>query len=104
VTEKTLLPLLAARDCDGIVELFQNLGQTVRNLIETIKFESNTYEPEGMVRIGDDRYFVAAGGYTSPNLSYGNDTIINGTDRIAGAGFAHLMVFDGNFLRSQMQR
>jgi hypothetical protein len=69
------------------------------NLVDTVKFEGDTYEPEGMVRIGDDRYFVSAGEYTVPTVSYGNNTIINGTDRTAGAGFAHLIVFDGNGTR-----
>jgi hypothetical protein len=100
-TPEETLPLPhAASECDVIVELFQNLGRTtVWNLVDTVKFEGDTYEPEGMVRIGDDRYFVSAGEYTVPTVSYGNNTIINGTDRTAGAGFAHLIVFDGNGTR-----
>jgi len=49
-----------------------------------------------MVRVGSDRYFVSCGEYTSPTVSYGNGTIINGTDRSPGSGIAHLMVYDGS--------
>ncbi|KAK9349759.1 hypothetical protein V1523DRAFT_421914 [Lipomyces doorenjongii] len=86
----------AAAQCDVIVELFSRLGRTtVWNLVEKVHIEGDTFEPEGIVRIGDDRYFVSAGEYTTPTVKYGNNTIINGTDRTAGSGFAHIMVFDG---------
>ena len=95
VPGKTLPLPYAASECDKIVELFQDLGRsTVWYLVDTVKFEGDTYEPEGMVRIGSDRYFISAGEYTTPTVSYGNGTIINGTDRTAGAGFAHLIVFN----------
>jgi hypothetical protein len=87
----------AASKSDQIVSLFNNLGRTtVWNLIQKTKFNHDTYEPEGLVRIGPDRYFVSCGEYTAPTVSYGNNTIINGTDRTAGSGFAHLMVYDGS--------
>jgi hypothetical protein len=86
----------ALSDGEKIAELFKNLGRsTVWKLVEKIHFEGDTFEPEGMVRLGDDRYFVSAGEYTAPTVSFGNGNIINGTDRTAGAGFAHLIVFDG---------
>jgi hypothetical protein len=44
----------AASQCDEIVELFQNLGRSsVWDLVDKVNFEGNTYEPEGMVRIGE---------------------------------------------------
>jgi hypothetical protein len=100
VPEKILPLPYAASECDEIAELFQNQGRTmVWNLVDAVKFEGDTYEPEGMVRVGDDRYFVSAGEYTVPTVSYGNNTIINGTNRTAGTGFAHLIVFDANGTR-----
>jgi len=90
----------AAKDCDEIVAAFANLGRTtVWNLVQKIKMQGDTYEPEGIVRIGDDRFYVSAGEYTAPTTSYGNGTVINGTDRMPGAGFAHIIVFDGNGTR-----
>jgi hypothetical protein len=65
--------------------------------IANVTFEGDTYEPEGMVRLGRDRYIVSAGEYTAPTTPY-NKTI-NGTDRTAGAGFAHLIVFAGDGTR-----
>jgi hypothetical protein len=53
-------------------------------------------EPEGMVRLGDNRYFVSSGMYTQSTVSFGNGTIINGTDRSPGAGVAHCLVFDAS--------
>ncbi|KAJ8097620.1 hypothetical protein POJ06DRAFT_261911 [Lipomyces tetrasporus] len=86
----------AAAQCDEIVEHFGRLGRTtVWNLVEKVHMEGDTFEPEGIVRIGDDRYFLSAGEYTSPTVKYGNGIIINGTDRTAGSGFAHMIVFDG---------
>ncbi|KAF7122465.1 hypothetical protein CNMCM5793_000490 [Aspergillus hiratsukae] len=91
-----LPPSHAASDGEQIAELFKNLGRsTIWKLVEKVHFEGNTFEPEGIVRLGDDRYFVSAGEYIVPTVSYGNGTIINGTDRTAGEGFAHMMIFDG---------
>jgi hypothetical protein len=52
-----------------------------------------------MVRLGDNRYFVSSGMYTEATVSFGNNTIINGTDRSPGAGVAHCLVFDANGTR-----
>ncbi|KAH8812754.1 hypothetical protein F5884DRAFT_856049 [Xylogone sp. PMI_703] len=96
VPGRTLPAPHAASQCDEIVELFQRLGRsTVWNLMDKIHFEGTTFEPEGMVRIGEDRYFVSAGEYTTKTVSYGGGTIINGTDRTPGSGFGHMIVFDG---------
>lgn len=74
------------------------LGRTtVWKSISNVTFQGDTYEPEGMVRLGPDRYVVSAGEYILPTIPYGK--IINGTDRSAGAGFAHLIVFSGNGTR-----
>jgi hypothetical protein len=83
-----------------IVRLFQNTGRnTVWKLVDAVKVEGETFEPEGMVRIGEDRVIVSAGEYIVPTQSYGKDAngssiIVNGTDRANGVGFAHLIVFD----------
>ncbi|RSH89180.1 hypothetical protein EHS25_002292 [Saitozyma podzolica] len=95
----------AARNADAIASAFSNLGRTtVWNLIRAIPLQGDLWEPEGMVRIGADRIVISAGEYTSATVTYGKDTngtsvIINGTDRSAGSGFAHLVVFDGNGTR-----
>jgi hypothetical protein len=83
-----------------IVRLFQHTGRsTTWELVAAVPLEGETWEPEGMVRLGPDRIIVSAGEYTLPTVSYGKDAngsaiIINGTDRANGAGFAHLLVFD----------
>lgn len=59
--------------------------------------QGDTFEPEGMVRLGKDRFIVSCGEYTEPTKKY--EKIINGTDRTAGQGFGHLIVFDGRGLR-----
>lgn len=89
------LPLSHAEsDGEEIIALFQILGRTtIWKSIANITFEGDTYEPEGMVRLGPDRYIVSAGEYTAATVPY--NKIINGTDRTTGAGFGHLIVFDG---------
>ena len=88
----------ATSDGEEIAQLFSKCGRTtVWKLVQKIPFEGDTYEPEGMVRLGDDRYLVSAGEYIAPTVSY--NATINGTDRSAGAGFGHLIVFDGNGTR-----
>jgi hypothetical protein len=90
----SLPPSHATSDGASIVQLFPNLGRsTTWNLISKIKFEGDTGEPEGMVRAGDDRYFVSAGQWTVPTTKYPQP--INGTDRTPGAGFAHTLIYNG---------
>ncbi|KAF5673377.1 hypothetical protein FDENT_10315 [Fusarium denticulatum] len=89
-----LPPAHAASDGPDIIHAFQSLSRTtVWKSIANITFEGDTFEPEGMVRLGDDRYVVSSGHWTVPTEKYGK--IINGTDRTAGAGLAHLMVYNG---------
>ncbi|KAF5005333.1 hypothetical protein FDECE_8229 [Fusarium decemcellulare] len=84
----------AASDGEQIIHIFQTLGRsTVWKNIANITFEGDTFEPEGMMRLGDDRYVVSSGHWTERTEKYGK--IINGTDRTAGKGFAHLMVYNG---------
>ncbi|KAL2002669.1 hypothetical protein VTN02DRAFT_6204 [Thermoascus thermophilus] len=83
----------AASDGAEIVKLFASLDRdTEWKLISKTPFAGDTGEPEGMVRLGDDRFFLSAGDWTVPTERY-NGTI-NGTDRTPGAGFAHLLVYD----------
>ena len=93
-----LPPSHAQSDGDEIVSLFQTLGRTtIWKSIANITMQGDTYEPEGMVRLesgGIERYIVSAGEYTAPTTKY--NATINGTDREPGAGFAHLILFDGN--------
>jgi len=86
----------AASKSDQIVQLFKTIGRTtVWNLVDKVPFQGDMGEPEGIVRLGEDRYFVSAGQYITPMVSF-NGSIINGTDRTPGSGFAHVKVFDGN--------
>jgi hypothetical protein len=90
-----LPPPYASTQSDDIIRLFQNLGRTTNwKLVDKVHFEGETFEPEGMARIGEDRYFVSAGEYIVPTVKNANGTIINGTDRTPGAGFGHIMIFD----------
>lgn len=90
-----LPPSHAASDGEQIIQLFQHLGRTtVWKSIANISFEGDTFEPEGIVRLGSDRYVVSCGEYTEPTKPYGK--VINGTDRSPGQGFGHLIVFNGN--------
>ena len=74
---------------EEIIRQFVQLDRTTKwALVEKIAFEGDTYEPEGIVRLGDgERYFVASfqriyplPGDNSPNPHY--------------EGFAHLLIFD----------
>jgi hypothetical protein len=90
-----LPPSHASSDGEKIIELFQNLSRdSVWKQVSTTSFEGNLYEPEGIVRLGSDRWIVSAGEWTEPTVTY-PDGPRNGTDRSAGAGFAHMIVFDG---------
>lgn len=83
----------ATSDGSDIVNLFFGLSRSTSwKLISKTKLEGNTGEPEGIVRVGDDRLFVSSGQWTVPTEKY-NETI-NGTDRTPGAGFAHLIIYD----------
>lgn len=89
-----LPPSHAASDGETIIKLFQTLGRTtIWNSIANISFHGDTFEPEGLVRLGPDRYVVSCGEYTEHTQKYPHP--INGTDRTPGKGFAHLMTYNG---------
>lgn len=91
-----LPPPGAASHADEIAEAFANLGRsTIWKSIKNITFEGDTFEPEGMAKIGSDRFFISATEENAPTVS-NNGTIINGTDRSPGVGFAHILVYDGD--------
>jgi hypothetical protein len=91
-----LPPSHADSDGEDIIRLFQTLGRsTVWKQIAAVPFEGDTFEPEGIVRLGPDRYVVSCGDWTERTQKYEGGAIINGTDRTAGKGFAHLIVYDG---------
>lgn len=86
----------ATSNFEAIIEQFNLLGRsTVWKLVKKIPFQGDTGEPEGMANIGEDRYILGGGQWTNATSSYGKNTIINGTDRTPGAGYAHLTVYDG---------
>ncbi|ORX38839.1 hypothetical protein BD324DRAFT_617509 [Kockovaella imperatae] len=95
-----LPPSSAASDPDGLAAAFLNLGRTTQwDLISAVQLQGDTWEPEGMVKLGDDRIIISAGEYTAPTIPFGRDAngtpiIRNGTDRANGAGFAHLILFN----------
>jgi hypothetical protein len=85
-----------ASNFDRIITQFNKLSRnTVWTLVKKIHFEGDTGEPEGMINIGEERYILGRGDWTVPTKSYGKNTIINGTDRSPGAGYAHLNIYDG---------
>ena len=90
----------AQSNVDELAAAFINLGRTTSwNLISAVRLEGETWEPEGMVKLGDERIIVSAGEYTKATAAFGKDAngtsiIMNGTDRANGAGFAHLIVFN----------
>lgn len=87
-----LPPSHAETDGDDIIRLFQNLGlSTVWKSVANISLEGDTGEPEGMVRLGSDRYVVSTGDWVERTEKY--DHIINGTDRTPGKGYSHLKVY-----------
>ncbi|KAK4068275.1 uncharacterized protein Triagg1_7518 [Trichoderma aggressivum f. europaeum] len=89
-----LPPSHAASDGETIIKLFQTLGRTtIWKSIANISFHGDTFEPEGLVRLGPDRYVVSCGEYTEQTQKYPHP--INGTDRTPGKGFAHLMTYNG---------
>ncbi|GKT71484.1 hypothetical protein ColTof4_03907 [Colletotrichum tofieldiae] len=79
-------------------------GESRLRLVERIELEGELWEPEGIVRLagesgggGDEgeRFWVSAGEYTVPTKKFPDGKWVGGTDRSAGAGFAHFVVFDG---------
>jgi hypothetical protein len=85
----------AISHADEIAQAFANIGRTtIWKSIQNITLEGDTYEPEGIVRLGNDRYYISTTETINTPTSFGNNTIINGTDRSPGSGFAHILLFD----------
>ncbi|KAK1963144.1 hypothetical protein LY78DRAFT_211049 [Colletotrichum sublineola] len=92
-------------------------GGSRLRFVKRVELEGELWEPEGIVRLaggpssassssfaggghgGEDeeseRFWVSAGEYTVPTKRFPGGKWRHGTDRSAGAGFAHLVVFDG---------
>ncbi|TIC90567.1 hypothetical protein CH35J_011841 [Colletotrichum higginsianum] len=86
-------------------------GGSRLRFVKKIELEGDVWEPEGIVRLtgpgGNDndndddddeeeeRFWVSAGEYTVPTEKFPDGRWVDGTDRSAGAGFAHFVVFDG---------
>ncbi|KAK1641509.1 hypothetical protein BDP81DRAFT_419109 [Colletotrichum phormii] len=108
------------RQLTGLSRSSMSGGRAAKlKLVKVIELEGELWEPEGIVRLssgdvgGDERereqmevdeeeeeddgerFWVSAGEYTVPTEKYPDDKWIDGTDRSAGAGFAHFVVFDG---------
>ncbi|KAM0276522.1 hypothetical protein ACHAQH_006671 [Verticillium albo-atrum] len=81
---------------DEILLQFSKLTRSTSwRLVSKIPFEGQLWEPEGIVKIGADRYFVSAGEYTVPTEKFPDGERRDGTDRTTGAGYGHVVVFDG---------
>lgn len=78
-------------DAQEIIPLILNLTRTTLfKSIANISLQGTTHEPEGLLRLGADRYILSTGEWTSPRLTHPNGTTS------PGSGFAHLMVYTGN--------
>ncbi|KKZ60584.1 hypothetical protein EMCG_04761 [[Emmonsia] crescens] len=100
-----LPPPNPSTNADQIATLFNHLdADTKWTLIDKIHLDGNLGEPEGLIRLSspnstDVRYAVSLGHFPLRPLPYPFGKRINGTDRTAGAGTAHLVLFDGTGTR-----
>ncbi|KAL2258943.1 hypothetical protein VTK26DRAFT_7551 [Humicola hyalothermophila] len=77
---------------EEIIRQFVELSRSTRwSLVDKIKFEGDTFEPEGMTRLGNDRYFVSA--FERPALDLRDNSASDSGAQ--GEGLAHMLVFDG---------
>ncbi|KAK1977518.1 hypothetical protein LZ30DRAFT_601095 [Colletotrichum cereale] len=99
-----LPPVGAARDGEEIVRQLMSLtrsgvsGGSRLRFVKRVALEGEVWEPEGIVSLRDEReerFWVSAGEYTVPTEKFPGGEWVGGTDRSAGAGFAHMLVFDG---------
>ncbi|KAK1999462.1 hypothetical protein LX36DRAFT_632331 [Colletotrichum falcatum] len=70
-------------------------GGSRLRFVKRVELEGELWEPEGIGDEGDERFWVSAGEYTVPTEKFPGGRWEGGTDRSAGAGFAHMVVFDG---------
>ncbi|KAF4563190.1 hypothetical protein EYR40_007099 [Pleurotus pulmonarius] len=83
----------AASKGECIVSAFANIGRTTSwNLVKKINFGSFV-EPEGIVRVGEDRYFVSNNEYYERTVKF--PKVTNGTDRTPGVGLGFITIIDG---------
>lgn len=75
---------------DEIVDILSKVDRdTPWKLIDTVDLSFGEYaEPEGIVRIGDDRYVVSYNVYQAKPVKLA--TPVKGYDRTAGSGFGYL--------------
>ena len=90
-----LPPPHALSDAPAAIPLLLSLTRdTVWTAVANISLQADTFEPEGLLRLGPDRYILSCGEYTSRTQKFPPENPIqDGTDRTSGSGFAHLMVF-----------
>ncbi|KAI1265119.1 hypothetical protein F5Y18DRAFT_436012 [Xylariaceae sp. FL1019] len=73
---------------EDIIRQFMQTSRTTHfRLVDRIPFEGDCFEPEGLIRVGEDRFFVSAGEYIEATVPYNKNRGKDGTDRTAGAGF-----------------
>ncbi len=97
IAPSPLPPPGASSQGDEIIRQFTALGRSTEwALVEKVAFEGDTFETEGLVRLGNDRYFVSAGEWTVPRST---STVTADGTTVAGQGFAHMLVFDGKGTR-----
>lgn len=78
---------------EEIIRQFVELSRSTEwNLVDKVKFEGDTFEPEGMVRLGNGRYFVSAYERSAPPALRYNAALDDSDAH--NEGFAHMMVFD----------
>ncbi|GKT45867.1 uncharacterized protein ColSpa_06048 [Colletotrichum spaethianum] len=72
--------------------------------VKRVELKGDLWEPEGIVRLAggsggagdeEERFWVSAGEYTVPTEKFPGGKWVDGTDRSAGAGFAHLVYHNG---------
>ncbi|SPO06498.1 uncharacterized protein DNG_09188 [Cephalotrichum gorgonifer] len=95
IAPSPLPPPGSSSQAEEIIRQFASLRRSTKwKLVSKITFEGTTGEPEGLARVGPDRYYVGSGEWLTPTVKYPSP--INGTDRTTGSGFAHILVFDGS--------
>lgn len=96
IAPSPLSPPGASSQGEEIISQFVELSRSTKwNLVDKVKFEGDTFEPEGMVRLGNDRYFVSSYQRAAPSLRH--NAVID--DEAHGECFAHILVYDGKGLQ-----
>jgi hypothetical protein len=86
----------AAAEGVQIARLFEQVTRdTSWKLVDSARLQAETWHTEGIVKLGN-QWIVSSVQVTEPTVKYPNGQIIDGTDRMPGAGFGHLMRFDAS--------